>query len=109
MKKSLKYSVILLATILFMVPATVSISQITDMEKANVTLNVNSATVNEIPILKLATGTTPLYGTAGQVPLTMIIIGIGLIAAAGIIRKRLEKTINLNSSTTKHPCSIIST
>ena len=102
MIKKLKHSVILLATILLMVPATVSISQMTDMEETNITLNLTPTPGNENPISQLKAGTTPLpIGTASQTPAAMIMIGIGLISVAGVIRKKLEKSSPVDGSTAR--------
>lgn len=102
MIKRLKHSVILLAAILLIVPATVSISQTTDMEEINITLNVIPSSDKENPKSQLRAGTTALpIGTADQTPVAMIIIGIGLITVAGFMRRRQEKTIPVDNSTAK--------
>lgn len=101
MTKRLKISVVLLGAILLIVPATVSISQTAEMERTNTTSSVRLTPDNDNSISKLAAGTTILpIGKANQTPATMIMIGIGLIATAGMARKKIEKSIPLNRSTT---------
>ena len=100
MIKRLKYSIILLGTILLMVPATVSASQTADIKKTNTTLSLLPTPDRDNPTSKLTAGTTPLpLGTESQTPATMIMIGIGLITTAGMVRKKLERSTPLNRST----------
>jgi hypothetical protein len=84
-----------------MVPATVSTSQMTDMKKTNISLS-RPTPDNDNPTSKLTSATSTLpIGTASQTPVTMIMIGVGLIATASMVRKKLERNIPLNRPATE--------